>query len=65
MCDSHYHMILLWLKSRLNHTLFLTAFFTLRDRGMGIYSLDTYKYSGYRLRIDNFTLSGKVSYINC
>lgn len=37
-----------------------TAFFELIDRGMGIVSLHSKQYSGYRLRMNNFILEGKV-----
>ena len=37
-----------------------TAFFELVDRGMGIVSLHSYLYPGYRLRIVNFVMEGKV-----
>ena len=37
-----------------------TAFFELVDRGMGIVSLHSYLYPGYRLRIVNFVMGGKV-----
>ena len=38
----------------------VAAFFELLDRGMGIVSLHSKEYSGYRLRMNNFVLEGKV-----
>ena len=40
---------------------FSVAFFELIDRGMGIVSLHSKQYPGYRLRMNNFVLEGKVS----
>lgn len=37
-----------------------TAFFELIDRGMGIVSLHSKQYPGFRLRMNNFILEGKV-----
>lgn len=37
-----------------------TAFFELLDRGMGIVSLHSKQYPGFRLRMNNFILEGKV-----
>ena len=38
-----------------------TAYFVVRDRGMGIVSFETRKYPGFRLRMENQVLKGKVS----
>ena len=45
------------------------AFFELVDRGMGVVSLNSFLYPGFRLRMNNFVLEGKVqqeiSYARC
>ena len=43
-----------------SNILLSTAFFVLKDRGMGIYSLHSYIYEGFRLRMMKSVLKGKV-----
>jgi len=43
----------------------LTAFLEFIDRGMGIVSLHSFLYPGFRLRMSNFVLEGKVCIHSC